>query len=239
MTGASRGSRGLVALIYLGLLGTAFALATIFSTLPANAEGTCGPSKASETAAEALFEPGSIGAGTKPAATDAAALKGWNDFVNACQSATDVRAWVAFPVGAVSLGLIIVPLVVLGRRRRSRGGAAAADEPSAFGGPGYGGPGYGGPGYGGPGYGGPGYGGPPPDDRPLVGAGAATPPPAAGTGWGHADPPGGATAPPPPAPPSAQPRPLWPPAPSPQPPSATPPSPPSWTPTQPSPPGGD
>ena len=162
MTTTSGHARGLCVLVYLGLFGIAFSCATIFSTLPANAEGTCGPSSGSETAAEALFEPGSIGAGAEPAASHTAALKAWHDFVDSCQSATDDRAAVAFPVGIISLGLVVVPLVLI-LRRRSRTGSSPGDEPAS------------GPGA---------PGSPSPDDRPLVGVGAPARP-----SWPPAEPP--------------------------------------------------
>ncbi|MGO9028149.1 MAG: hypothetical protein ACLQOZ_05925 [Acidimicrobiales bacterium] len=111
-----------LASVCVGLFGAAFAIASLFTPLPANAEGTCGPGTGSETAAEALFEPGSIGAGTKPPATDTTALEEWSAFVDACQTATDDRALVAFPVLIVSIGIgAVVPLVVLRNARRRAG----------------------------------------------------------------------------------------------------------------------
>ena len=53
--------------VFIGCFGVAYAAAGMLTALPAPAiGGTCGPSTGSETALEALAEPGSIGAGPEP-----------------------------------------------------------------------------------------------------------------------------------------------------------------------------
>ena len=75
--------------------------------------GTCGPSTSSESAAEAFFNPGSIGAGSESKAQAQGTLAQWKSFVHACQSTTDARVIVAASViiGALLVGLGL-PLVV-------------------------------------------------------------------------------------------------------------------------------
>ena len=107
-------------LIFVGLFGVAVALTALWSELPAPAAGgTCGPGRGSETAIEALVDPGSIGAGVEPPTTRAAARLQWNQFVNECQTATNDRALLAFPVLVVSAGVAVLGFVFL-RRRGSR-----------------------------------------------------------------------------------------------------------------------
>jgi hypothetical protein len=117
-------------LIFVGLFGVAVALTALWSELPAPAAGgTCGPSRGSETAIEALVDPGSIGAGAEPPATRAAARAQWNQFVDECQSATNDRALLAFPVFVVSAGLTVAGFVLLRRRgNRSTTGAPTQDQ---------------------------------------------------------------------------------------------------------------
>ncbi len=117
-------------LIFVGLFGVAVALTSLWSELPAPAVGgTCGPGKGSETAIEALVNPGSIGAGAEPAASRAAARAQWKQFVNECQTATNNRALLAFPVLIVSAGIAVVGFVLL-RRRGSHpvGGTSSSSE---------------------------------------------------------------------------------------------------------------
>ncbi len=117
-------------LIFVGLFGVAVALTALWSELPAPAAGgTCGPGRGSETAIEALVDPGSIGAGAEPPTTRAAARAQWNQFVDECQSATNDRALLAFPVLVVSAGITVVGFVLLRRRgNRSTGGASTSDR---------------------------------------------------------------------------------------------------------------
>jgi hypothetical protein len=104
---------------FLGIFGIAIALTAFFSQLPLPAAGgTCGPSKYSETAIEALVNPGSIGAGAEPATNDTAARANWLEFVHDCQSATDQRAFLAIPTLIVSIGVTAGGIVLLRRRMR-------------------------------------------------------------------------------------------------------------------------
>ena len=67
-----------VVLVSLGLFGVAFAVTGLLVGLPAPAAGgTCGPGRGSEAAIVAFFDPITIGAGTEPPSTDAAAHADW------------------------------------------------------------------------------------------------------------------------------------------------------------------
>jgi hypothetical protein len=104
----------------LGIFGVAFAITGMLVALPKPAAGgTCGPGTGSETAAEALFDPGSIGAGPEPAATNNAAREQWKAFVDECQTTTDDRAIAALVILLLSIGIAVAgPTLVAGRRRR-------------------------------------------------------------------------------------------------------------------------
>jgi hypothetical protein len=94
--------------VFIGGFGVAYAAAGMFTALPAPAiGGTCGPSTGSETAAEALTEPGSIGAGPQPAKTNVSGHHQWATFVQQCQSLADRR-------GLASLAILVVSLAVAG-----------------------------------------------------------------------------------------------------------------------------
>ena len=104
---------------FLGIFGIAVALTAFFSDLPLpHAGGTCGPSTGSETAIEALVEPGSIGAGSEPSTSNTAGRANWLEFVHDCQSATDERAFIAIPTLIVSIGIATLGLILLRRRAR-------------------------------------------------------------------------------------------------------------------------
>ena len=193
-------------LVFVGLFGVAVALTALWSDLPAPAAGgTCGPGRGSETAIEALVNPGSIGAGAEPAASRAAARAQWNQFVNECQTSTDDRALLAFPVLVVSAGIAVVGFVLLRRRGRSTTGGTPTEDHRWS---------------------------PPPDtlfamSSPLV---APPPPAAAGRAYGgHAPPPPPPFAPPPP--PFAPPPPPFAPPPPPPPPPAAAGDPAPWSPS--------
>jgi hypothetical protein len=99
---------GVLALMYLGAAAT-----IVLVALPAPAAGgTCGPSSSSESALEAFFNPGSIGAGREPSVSSGQRPQ-WQAFVNECQSSTTTRVGTAgaILVGALLLGLG-VPWVV-------------------------------------------------------------------------------------------------------------------------------
>jgi hypothetical protein len=94
--------------VFIGCFGIAYAATGMLTALPAPAiGGTCGPSTASETALEALAEPGSIGAGPPPAASNATGHRQWETFVHECQSLADRR-------GFASLAILVISLVVAG-----------------------------------------------------------------------------------------------------------------------------
>jgi hypothetical protein len=111
--------------VCIGLFGAAFAITSLVTTLPANAEGTCGPGKGSETAIVAFFDPVTIGAGTEPPASNATGRSQWSAFINSCQSAANQRAIVAFPVLIVSVAVAIGGPLLLRRRPRGQAGAGA------------------------------------------------------------------------------------------------------------------
>jgi len=170
-------------LIFVGLFGVAVAVTALWSELPAPAAGgTCGPGRGSETAIEALVNPGSIGAGAEPPTSRAAARIQWNQFVDQCQSATDDRALLAFPVLVVSAGIAVMGFVLLRRRGgRSADGASPAQPEATW--------------------------SPPPDTLFAMSSPLVSPPPATVAGGAYRTfdapppPPSGAPSPPPPPPP--------------------------------------
>jgi hypothetical protein len=101
LVGAVRFACRVMAVVFL-----ASAAAVALVRLPPPAGGTCGPGTSSESAIAAFINPGSIGAGPKPAA-GSSALPQWQAFVSACQSATDTRIVVA---GGVFLAALLVGL---------------------------------------------------------------------------------------------------------------------------------
>ncbi|HVB93631.1 MAG TPA: hypothetical protein VND67_04870 [Acidimicrobiales bacterium] len=117
-----------LAIVFLGLLGAAFAVTGLLIGLPAPAAGgTCGPGLGSEPAIIAIFDPVTIGAGPEPAATDSAARNQWTSFVDECQTAADDRAWAAFPILVVSSGIAIIGFVAFRRRSGGRIGSTPDD----------------------------------------------------------------------------------------------------------------
>ena len=108
-------------LVGLGLLGAAFAITGLLVALPPVTGGTCGPGQGSEAPIVALFDPVTIGAGPEPPKSDAAGRTQWSAFVHACQSATDDRAVIAFPILVASLGIALIGAVVVGRKSRRPG----------------------------------------------------------------------------------------------------------------------
>ncbi len=106
--------------VFIGFFGVAFAIAGVLIPLPVPAAGgTCGPGTASESPITAFFDPGSIGAGAEPSATNVAGRQQWTAFVSDCQSSTDHRVGAAVVILVVALGVGIVgPKLVLRRKRR-------------------------------------------------------------------------------------------------------------------------
>lgn len=178
-------------LVFVGLFGMAVAVTALFSELPLPAaKGTCGPGTGSETAIEALLDPGSIGAGAEPPASRAAARTQWNQFVNECQTATNDRALLAFPVLVVSAGITVLGVVLLRRRGRRPSDGEVTEEPRWS---------------------------PPPDTLFAMSSPLVAPPPAAASGTAYGG--FGAPPPPPPPPqgPPSMPPPPPPPSPGPAP----------------------
>ncbi len=117
----------------IGLFGVAFAISAVVIDLPDPAVGgTCGPGAGAETPFVALVNPGSIGAGQEPAASDKEARYQWLAFVGECQASANGR-------GLAALGILVVSVLVawfgpklfLWRRKgkdRSSGGVDT-DEP--------------------------------------------------------------------------------------------------------------
>jgi hypothetical protein len=111
-----------LAFAFLGLFGAAFAITGMLVALPKPAAGgTCGPGRGSEAAIEALVEPGSIGAGPEPPASNSAARAQWQAFVDECQTTTRDRAIAALVILVGSIAIAIFgPTLVAGRKRRAR-----------------------------------------------------------------------------------------------------------------------
>jgi hypothetical protein len=94
--------------VFVGCFGIAYAAAGMLTALPAPAiGGTCGPSTASETALQALTQPGSIGAGPQPSTSNVPEHRQWATFIHQCQALADHR-------GLTSLAIFVVSLVVAG-----------------------------------------------------------------------------------------------------------------------------
>ncbi len=148
--------------VFIGCFGTAYAAAGMLTALPAPAVGgTCGPSTGSETALEALVQPGSIGAGPEPPVSNATAHHQWQTFIQQCQSLADRRGLASLAVFVISVAVAATGLIwVLRRPRAERDADDSVDGSSDW------------PGEPGPG-----------DPAELVGAGAVvTPPSGAATG---------------------------------------------------------
>jgi hypothetical protein len=104
----------------IGLFGVVFAISGVLFVLPAPAAGgTCGPGKASEAPIIAVVDPGSIGAGQEPAATNASSHNQWLAFVGECQSAADGRLLAAIGIIVLSVGFALLgPKLILRSRER-------------------------------------------------------------------------------------------------------------------------
>ena len=98
----------IILFVFLGCFGVAYGASGMLTALPAPAiGGTCGPSTASETALQALAEPGSIGAGVQPPKSNVTAHRQWQTFSQQCQDLADRR-------GLASLAIIVVSSLVAG-----------------------------------------------------------------------------------------------------------------------------
>jgi hypothetical protein len=106
-----------LAVVFVGTLGVAIAITGMFIALPGpSVGGTCGPGRGSEAAIVALVNPGSIGAGTEPPATNAEGRTEWSAFVAECQSSADGRVLGAVCLLVASAGIALLGLLV-GRRK--------------------------------------------------------------------------------------------------------------------------
>jgi len=106
--------------IFIGCFGVAYAAAGMLTALPAPAiGGTCGPSTGSETALEALAEPGSIGAGPEPPVSNATAHHQWQTFVQQCQSLADRRGLASLAVLVLSVAVAAIGLILVLRSSRA------------------------------------------------------------------------------------------------------------------------
>src|ERR1700722_20618571 len=78
--------------VFVGLFGAAFAITGALVALPKpGVGGTCGPGRSSESSIVAFFDPGSIGAGSEPATTDATDRAQWMAFVGGGQASAAGR----------------------------------------------------------------------------------------------------------------------------------------------------
>jgi hypothetical protein len=103
-----------LALIFVGLFGVAFAISGALGGLPSPAVGgTCGPGKTSESSVVALFDPGTIGAGQEPSATNATDRADWMAFVGECQASADSRVLATFLILTASVGIALAGAMVL------------------------------------------------------------------------------------------------------------------------------
>jgi hypothetical protein len=123
-----------LALVFVGLFGVAFAIAGLLVGLPSPAVGgTCGPGTSSESAIVAFFDPGSIGAGAEPAATNATDRADWMAFVGECQASADSRVLGTFAILIVAIGIAAVGIALAldGLRRAKLSGplTPAAPQP--------------------------------------------------------------------------------------------------------------
>jgi len=119
--------------IFIGCFGAAYAAAGMLTALPAPAiGGTCGPSTGSETAAEALAKPSSIGAGPEPATSNVTAHHQWETFIQQCQSLADRRGLASLAVLVISLAVAGVGLFWVLRKPRKDGddGSSELDGPA-------------------------------------------------------------------------------------------------------------
>jgi hypothetical protein len=108
-----------LAFVFVGLFGVAFAISGLLVALPRPAVGgSCGPGTTSEPAIVALFDPGSIGAGPEPPATNATDRADWMAFVGECQASADSRVLATFFILAISVGVALAGtgLVVKARK---------------------------------------------------------------------------------------------------------------------------
>ncbi|MCL4423387.1 MAG: hypothetical protein M1115_09555 [Actinobacteria bacterium] len=116
---------------FLGVVGVGIALTAVLTSLPAPAAGgTCGPGTASESAAAAFFDPGSIGAGPQPSVASPEAYFQWQAFVGECQAEADGRVLGGLAILVLSIVLLVAGLVLFRRERDEHAISAAHKGPT-------------------------------------------------------------------------------------------------------------
>ena len=109
-----------IVFVFIGCFGIAFAAAGMLTALPPPAVGgTCGPSTGSETALQALAQPGSIGAGPEPPTSNITAHRQWETFIQQCQTIATRRGLASMAIAVISIVVAGVGLVWVLRRRPS------------------------------------------------------------------------------------------------------------------------
>jgi hypothetical protein len=113
--------------VVAGLFGIAFAVAGLVVPLPNPAVGgTCGPGVAAEAPIAAVLNPGSIGAGPEPAATDVEGHQQWLAFIGECQATADGRTLAAVLIVLGSAGLVVGGPKLVDRTSRTKRTPAVA-----------------------------------------------------------------------------------------------------------------
>ena len=127
-----------VLFVFLGCFGVAYAAAGMLTALPAPAiGGTCGPSTGSETALEALAQPGSIGAGPEPPTSNVTAHHQWETFIQQCQDLADRRSLASAAIFVISIVVAGVGLFWVLRKRHDGDEQDGASDDTGFGQPSY------------------------------------------------------------------------------------------------------
>jgi len=118
----------IIVFVFLGCFGIAYGASGMLTALPAPAiGGTCGPSTASETALQALAEPGSIGAGPQPPKSNVTAHRQWQTFIRQCQDLADHRGLASLAIVVVSISVAGVGLFLVLRKRHGEDHDATGD----------------------------------------------------------------------------------------------------------------
>ena len=128
----------IIVLVFLGCFGVAYGATGMLTALPAPAiGGTCGPSTASETALQALTQPGSIGAGPQPPKSNVTAHRQWQTFIDQCQDLADRRGLASLAITVISISAAGAGLFWIYRKRQGEEGDAGVSETAQFGRPEY------------------------------------------------------------------------------------------------------
>ena len=128
----------IIVLVFLGCFGVAYGVTGMLTALPAPAiGGTCGPSTASETALQALTEPGSIGAGPQPPKSNVTAHRQWQTFIDQCQDLADRRGLASLAIVVISISVAGAGLFWIYRKRQGEEGDSGSTGDPQFGQPEY------------------------------------------------------------------------------------------------------